>query len=186
MDATWKYTPATTKKSTCVDVEAQISLVNSLINNIYIYCSLHELCHAPVLLCSVINAMLPTALRYTTLHCTAVHCVMLYCTRTDHLPFSPFTPVSTNTIMCAQEGDQLREGGSAQDASCIQPNIDRAHAAARSFSALSSLGERWATVTQVVYTLVFLLLCGCVAAVLLSLQLFLCFAGKSWHIALHI
>ena len=31
----------------------------------------------------------------------------------------------------------------------IGPNIDRAHAAARSFSALSSLGERWADVTQV-------------------------------------
>ena len=91
MDATWKYTPATTKKSTCVDVEAQISLVNSLINNIYIYCSLHELCHAPVLLCSVIHAVLPTALHYTTLRytlytvlCCTVHGLTIFLSPLSH------------------------------------------------------------------------------------------------------
>ena len=35
------------------------------------------------------------------------------------------------------------------NATVIQPNSTRAHIAARSFSAMTSLGERWADVTQV-------------------------------------
>lgn len=45
-------------------------------------------------------------------------------------------------------GDQLRPGGEAMNASLIHPHSTRAHAAARSFSTMSSLGERWADVSQ--------------------------------------
>lgn len=39
-------------------------------------------------------------------------------------------------------------GGEAWNASMVQPNIEAGLAATRSFSALSSIGERWADVTQ--------------------------------------
>lgn len=45
-------------------------------------------------------------------------------------------------------GNQLRPGGEAMNAAMIEPNTYRSHAAARSFSTISSLGDRWADVTQ--------------------------------------
>jgi hypothetical protein len=66
--------------------------------------------------------------------------------------------VSIDRICFELEGDQLRQGGEAMNATLVQPNIDRAHAAARSFSSISSLGEQWADVTQVLVRFMYVLL----------------------------